>query len=228
MSSEDRLRDHRSELQTQAGKSAYEAVREVVWYGVRDRFPAALDLVAYVGDRLIELERAALAPDDTTGEGTCSYCGGQGWYVGADPLPSGEPGEPYQVQCSECGGTGKVARTEAAPALDVERIREDEATWGLRCTGCGTVHSGGSGHRPGDAGDRPCCPDCEHVSYFISAIDTPRAAPALDVERLVGALHADPDVCGGFGHPSWRPTDGYRCERIATRLSAIDTPRGAG
>lgn len=29
----------------------------------------------------------------------CPSCGGEGWYVTADPLPSGEPGEPYQVLC---------------------------------------------------------------------------------------------------------------------------------
>lgn len=38
----------------------------------------------------------------------CSTCGGDGWVLGvdADPLPSGEPGEPQQVQvaCPDCGG----------------------------------------------------------------------------------------------------------------------------
>lgn len=42
----------------------------------------------------------------------CPTCGGQGWRaaLGADPLPSGEPGEPYQVQeaCPDCGGQGSL------------------------------------------------------------------------------------------------------------------------
>jgi hypothetical protein len=53
--------DHRAAIRTDAGKAAYEAVREVVWYGVKDRFPGALDLVDYVGDRVLELEDAARA-----------------------------------------------------------------------------------------------------------------------------------------------------------------------
>jgi hypothetical protein len=51
------MTDYRAELRTQAGRAAYEAVREVEWYGVRDRFPSAHDLMAYVGERLLELER---------------------------------------------------------------------------------------------------------------------------------------------------------------------------
>ena len=46
----------------------------------------------------------------------CVDCGGQGWTVHttADPLPSGELGEPYQVQrgCETCEGTGILAIIE--------------------------------------------------------------------------------------------------------------------
>ena len=63
----DAAHDHRAELRTEAGKAAYEAVREVVWYGVKDRFPSALSLVDYVGDQLLKLEAAAhaAAPSDS-------------------------------------------------------------------------------------------------------------------------------------------------------------------
>lgn len=54
--------------------------------------------------------------DDEPVEQDCPDCNGYGWEAAmtADPLPSGEPGEPYQVQqaCSSCGGSGKV---EVAP-----------------------------------------------------------------------------------------------------------------
>lgn len=59
-----------------------------------------------------------------TPETDCFECDGQGWTTGmdADPLPSGEPGEPYQTQeqCSVCGGSGRLPLP--APALDVERL----------------------------------------------------------------------------------------------------------
>lgn len=45
-------------------------------------------------------------------EARCLTCGGDGWVsgIGADPLPSGEPGEPYQIQetCPDCGGSGRA------------------------------------------------------------------------------------------------------------------------
>jgi hypothetical protein len=50
----------------------------------------------------------------------CFECGGTGTVEGidADPLPSGEPGEPYQVQeqCEACGGSGALP---AAPETDL-------------------------------------------------------------------------------------------------------------
>jgi hypothetical protein len=49
----------------------------------------------------------------------CDECGGEGWTAEttADPLPSGEPGEPYQVQrtCDACGGEGSFALASADP-----------------------------------------------------------------------------------------------------------------
>jgi len=71
-----------------------------------------------------EYERPA--PQALRAEGSaaieCPDCGGAGWTVGygADPLPSGEPGEPYPVQepCSTCGGSGAVSSSEPeAPGL---------------------------------------------------------------------------------------------------------------
>ena len=54
----------------------------------------------------------------------CPLCDGAGWTVWptADPLPSGEPGEPYQVRetCIPCGGAGRL------PILDLAALRESQ------------------------------------------------------------------------------------------------------
>jgi DnaJ-class molecular chaperone len=58
---------------------------------------------------------AAFAAQPTTPPLECLTCDGDGWVsgIGADPLPSGEPGEPYQVQetCPDCGGAGQAQPT---------------------------------------------------------------------------------------------------------------------
>jgi len=42
--------------------------------------------------------------------GPCPNCNGDGWWVDADPDPrTGEPGEPYQVFCQQCGEEGDGA-----------------------------------------------------------------------------------------------------------------------
>ena len=44
--------------------------------------------------------------------GPCPNCNGDGWWVDADPDPrTGEPGEPYQVFCQQCGEEGDGAGT---------------------------------------------------------------------------------------------------------------------
>lgn len=67
------------------------------------------DLRAVVRDQ--RREQLAISPG-------CPDCEGQGWTAEttADPLPSGEPGEPYQVQraCDTCGGNGRVAAAYTA------------------------------------------------------------------------------------------------------------------
>jgi hypothetical protein len=87
----------------------------------------ALDrLAAAVALATLDAVRVA-APSDGP---TCSYCGGQGWYVTADALPSGEPDEPYQVPCGECEGSGVAVRVAApsdglrAKAETLECIRQ--------------------------------------------------------------------------------------------------------
>ncbi len=48
----------------------------------------------------------------------CRDCDGKGWTVGADPLSSGEPGEPYQVQCWSCDGSGRISAGDLASMQD--------------------------------------------------------------------------------------------------------------
>jgi hypothetical protein len=53
---------------------------------------------------LVIISPALPAPTDTAPKIneplTCPTCGGEGWFVTADPNKYGEPGEPYQVSCS--------------------------------------------------------------------------------------------------------------------------------
>ena len=63
-------------------------------------------------------DRPAIVPAPTPAITECNGCSGAGWIAEttADPLPSGEPGEPYQIQigCGACGGTGRVPFPGAA------------------------------------------------------------------------------------------------------------------
>jgi hypothetical protein len=83
--------------------------------------------------------RAALSESATSPEAItdrCPMCGGDGWTIDADPLPSGEPGAPYQVQCSGCGGSGQIvvgeATTSSEATLDVALLAEAIAAVDLR------------------------------------------------------------------------------------------------
>lgn len=90
------------------------------------------------------IERVALTPP--TPERECDTCGGDGWVLGidADPLPSGEPGEPYQTQdtCPDCGGGGFTPTTPET-LLDVRH--EDDGSWSVSIrampghVGCGAT-----------------------------------------------------------------------------------------
>jgi hypothetical protein len=46
------------------------------------------------------------------------------------------------------------------------------------------------------------------------------AASSPELRRI---FHDSPDGCGGFVHPSWRPSRGYKCDRLAA-LAATSSP----
>jgi hypothetical protein len=46
------------------------------------------------------------------------------------------------------------------------------------------------------------------------------AASSPELRRI---FHDSPDGCGGFAHPSWRPSRGYKCDRLAA-LAATSSP----
>ena len=123
----------------------------------------------------------AYAPETEAVE--CFDCGGSGIVtgIGADPLPSGEPGEPYQTQesCAVCGGSGSLAQPVAPETERLGPLSEAEQELVLRF--------------------RQTLPDvCLRDSH-----DRCAALPAPETDEQ-GDDWAPDDVCPKCGRP-WEP-----------------------
>lgn len=99
----------------------------------------AVNVLPWFGRVVQAMVRGAISPVDAKGDRTpdpCDTCGGSGYVTGidADPLPSGEPGEPYQTQeqCPDCGGSGGIVVSGAPVALEEAPLHETHV-----CRDCG-------------------------------------------------------------------------------------------
>lgn len=145
------------------------------------------------------LEQAMSTRQAPAEDRMCDDCDGRGYTIGADPLPSGEPGEPYQVPCGSCGTLGYI------------EVRQPPAdTSGLREAAQAVVA----------AYERTGWPAPEAMDRLRQALAATATERPLDVERLARAFDKV------WREDGWEPTGVSRepreeAERIAAEYARL-------